>query len=156
MSRATKGLLAGEEIIYSAKLHWNVYILPYLLMIFMSFPAMFGYFHFHFRGNVIFIVLACIPVFLLFISFLERNTSEFVVTNMRVVVFVGILSSRSIEIMLSKIESITVDQELAGKFLNFGSLTVNGTGGTKEMFNNIQNPFEFRKRVGEQLVKIAT
>jgi uncharacterized membrane protein YdbT with pleckstrin-like domain len=155
MSRAERGLLTNEAIIYSTKVHWNIFIIPALLILLVSVPAMYEFFTLHFRNKNFLIALAILPVILILISHLNRTASEFVVTNMRVVIYLGLLSSRSFEIMLNKIESIVVDQALTGKLLNFGSLVVGGTGGTKERFSNIQNPFEFRRRVEEEMSKIT-
>ena len=82
---------------------------------------------------------------------IERKTSEFVVTNKRIVVHVGVISSRSFELLLSKVESISVEQGLLGKIMKSGSLVISGTGGTKEIFHEVENPFEFRKTVLEQI-----
>jgi uncharacterized membrane protein YdbT with pleckstrin-like domain len=76
------------------------------------------------------------------------------VTNKRVLVKTGILSRRSIEIMLAKIESIVVDQTLAGRMFNFGTIIVRGTGGTPEAFNRIAHPLEFRRKVQEQIDRL--
>jgi hypothetical protein len=34
-----------------------------------------------------------------------------------------------------------------GRMLNYGSITLTGTGGVKELFDNISNPLEFRRRI---------
>jgi hypothetical protein len=36
-----------------------------------------------------------------------------------------------------------------GRLLNYGSITIIGTGGTKETFHNIANPMDFRKAFQE-------
>ena len=80
----------------------------------------------------------------------SARTSEFAVTNGRVLIKVGLLRRRSVEILLSKVEAIGVDQPLIGRMLDYGSLTIGGTGGTKELFHRIQAPLEFRKKLHEQ------
>jgi uncharacterized membrane protein YdbT with pleckstrin-like domain len=153
MSRAQKGLLTNEEIVYTTKLHWNVLIVPSLLVLFITLPALYGYFVLQFAYKIVLVAVALVPLVLFFISYIKRNASEFAVTNMRVIIYLGVLSSQSFEVMLSKIESVAVNQNLMGKMLNYGFLEVGGTGGTKEKFSNIQNPFEFRKKVQEQMAK---
>jgi len=44
-----------------------------------------------------------------------------------------------------------VDQGMAARLLNYGTLTVRGTGGTPETFERIRAPLEFRRHVNEQL-----
>jgi uncharacterized membrane protein YdbT with pleckstrin-like domain len=84
-------------------------------------------------------------------AYLKYRSSEFGITNKRVLVKVGILGRRSIEILLSKVEGISVNQGILGKSLDYGTIVVSGTGGTKEPFKNITKPFEFRKQVQEQI-----
>jgi uncharacterized membrane protein YdbT with pleckstrin-like domain len=50
---------------------------------------------------------------------------------------------------LSKIESVNVDQPVMGRIFNYGSITIIGTGGTQEIFQNISRPLEFRKAFQE-------
>jgi hypothetical protein len=48
-----------------------------------------------------------------------------------------------------KIESVNVDQTVLGRIFGFGSITIIGIGGTREVFVNIRKPLEFRKRFQE-------
>ena len=84
---------------------------------------------------------------LLLIAFIKRQSSDFAVTNKRVMMKTGVFSTRSIELLLSKIEAITVEQSLGGRILGYGDIVVTGSGGTKETFPRIQSPLEFRRAV---------
>jgi uncharacterized membrane protein YdbT with pleckstrin-like domain len=79
------------------------------------------------------------------------TTSEFAITNKRVVIKVGWLRRRTVETMLSKVEGINVDQSVLGRLLGYGSIVITGTGGTAEPFRNIGSPFEFRRQVQAQV-----
>ena len=108
-------LTAGEQVVYEAKLHW---------IIFVSLRA----------------------IFTLWIApFIAWFTSEFAITNKRVIIKVGLISRRTLEMNLAKIESVNVNQGALGRILNYGSITVIGTGGTRETFPGISQPLEFRK-----------
>lgn len=72
-------------------------------------------------------------------------TSEFAVTGKRVIIKVGILRRRTLEMQLSKVESLAVDQSIIGRLGNFGRITVIGTGATKEHVPGIDAPLEFRR-----------
>ena len=54
------------------------------------------------------------------------------------------------ETLLQKIEAISVDQSISGRILNYGTITIVGTGGTREFFESIANPLAFRRAVQEQ------
>ena len=82
---------------------------------------------------------------------IRYKTSEFAVTTSRVIIKVGLLSRRTIELQLSKVEGILVEQDLLGRLFDFGTLVVGGTGGTKEPFQYIRSPIEFRRQVQQQL-----
>jgi uncharacterized membrane protein YdbT with pleckstrin-like domain len=74
-------------------------------------------------------------------------TTEFAVTNRRVIAKRGLIRRRTLEILLAKIESVAVGQGILGRLLNFGTITVTGTGGTQESFIAIADPFRTRKKI---------
>jgi uncharacterized membrane protein YdbT with pleckstrin-like domain len=78
-----------------------------------------------------------------------RWSSEFVITNKRIIIKTGIISRKTFEMNLSKIESVNVDQSFMGRILGYGSMSIIGTGGTRESFHNILKPIEFRKAFQE-------
>jgi len=82
---------------------------------------------------------------------IEYWTSEFACTNKRVVMKVGLIRRETLELNLQRIESVNVDQSLMGRLLGYGTVTIIGTGGTREPFPRIAHPLEFRKAVQEQL-----
>ncbi len=43
-----------------------------------------------------------------------------------------------------------MEQSVLGRILGYGTIVINGTGGTKEPFKRIASPFDFRKHVQEQ------
>jgi len=74
-------------------------------------------------------------------------TSEFAITNRRVLIKVGIVSRHSVELLLTKVEGVGVDQALVGRLLGYGTIVVTGTGGTREAFERIAHPLRFRTEV---------
>ena len=71
------------------------------------------------------------------------------VTNKRVIIKVGLISRRTAELNLNKVENIGVNQSILGRILNYGTITVVGTGGTHEQFRWVASPIEFRRAVQE-------
>jgi uncharacterized membrane protein YdbT with pleckstrin-like domain len=89
-------------------------------------------------------------IFTLFIApMLDRYSDEFAITNKRIIVKTGLISRKTLEMNLSKIESVNVDQSILGRMLGYGTIRIIGTGGTREEFPNISNPIEFRKKFQE-------
>src|SRR5260370_26175676 len=85
------------------------------------------------------------------IGLLKRNVTEMAVTNKRVIVKTGLAERRTTEILLSRIESVVVDEPAIGRILCYGTVIVRGTGGTPEVFEKIYRPLEFREQVQRQI-----
>jgi uncharacterized membrane protein YdbT with pleckstrin-like domain len=75
------------------------------------------------------------------------------VTNKRVFVKVGLAARRTIELLLSRVESIGVEESVMGRMLGYGTVIVHGTGGTPEVFSLVSHPLEFRTQVQQQIEK---
>jgi len=139
MGYIESNLLPDEKIVYKARLHWIIFWKPCALVflgaIFLFIQPIVG-------GVVILIGLLAFlaPV-------IDYATSEFGVTNKRVIIKVGFLRRKTLELLLRHVEAISVDQTVMGRFLNYGSVTLTGTGGVREVFHNISAPLEFRKRI---------
>lgn len=92
-------------------------------------------------------------LFTLFIApLIDRYTDEFAITNKRVIIKTGLISRKTFEMNHSKIESVNVDQSIFGRMLGFGTITIVGSGGTKEVFPKINHPLEFRKKFQEMSI----
>jgi len=94
--------------------------------------------------------LVLLPVFglgLIFwiIAYVRIKSTELAVTSKRLIVKHGFIRRSTIEINLSKVESIQVDQEMLGRMLNFGTLVISGTGTSHAPIPGIADPMAFRK-----------
>lgn len=136
-------LIAGEQIVYQTKVHPIVFVSPALFVI----------------GGIVFGILGMPPAGAVFlaigvamfvIAWVRQWSSEFAVTNKRVIIKVGFISRRTIEINMSKVESVEIIQDIFGRLLNYGTIVVIGTGGTREPFALIDDPLAFRRAVQAQ------
>jgi uncharacterized membrane protein YdbT with pleckstrin-like domain len=89
-------------------------------------------------------------------GFIWYSTSEFGITNKRIIAKFGFIKRTSIEIMLSKVEGLSVDQPIWGRVFGYGTIRVNGVGGTREPIPYIPNPMQFRKITQEKLDEIES
>ncbi len=92
-------------------------------------------------GIGVFLVLVVLLVLQPVVTYL---TSEFVITDRRILIKVGFISRRSIEMFISKIESVDVSQDIFGRLFDYGTVTLRGTGGSAEPFRVIAHPIQFR------------
>src|SRR5438876_6202346 len=122
MSYVEKHLMPGEQIEYRAKLHWLVFVLPILLFIAAIWLFSAG-------GDIAkFLALILIVGVLVtgLIAVIERRTSEFAVTNKRVLIKTGLIRRHSLETLLSKIEGIAVAQSIFGRNVQRPDTGANG------------------------------
>src|SRR5262245_8367930 len=138
-------LLSGEQILYRARLHWKVFVLPVLLFL-AGMALVAGAIYKGFDPYLSLLILI-IPLGVLFSALLTWRCSEFGVTEKRVLIKTGIVSRHTLETLLTKVENIGVEQSIWGRLFNFGTLYVTGTGSTRETFAGIHAPLEFRKAI---------
>ena len=158
MSYIEESLTTGERILYRTGLHWIVLLVP----------GLFGGF-FLLLGSVILIggdggstgvglLIGGFGALIIALAVMVRNATEMAVTSKRVIVKVGLLRRKTIELFLPRVESVRVEQGLLGRMLGYGNIVVIGTGGTAEPFKNVRSPLEFRRQVqqqGEDLIAMA-
>ncbi len=147
MGYVDKHLLQGERVVYRAKVHWIIFVPSVVFVALGSAVAPFLR-EYWWAGAAI----AALGLLSAIGPYTRYATSEFAVTDKRVLAKTGWLRRDSIETLLSKIEAIEVDQDFAGRFLGYGTITVIGTGGTHEPIPLIRSPFEFRRQVQGQIV----
>lgn len=82
-------------------------------------------------------------------AFIKLKTTELAITSRRVIAKFGFISRKTVELNLSKIESIQVDQTIMGRMLNYGSLVIAGGGNPQAPIPGISNPMAFRKAFAE-------
>ncbi len=148
MGYVERHLLPNERVVYKTRLHWIRFLKPALLVLIgvvlsavlwrVPNPPWFWY-----------VGLAVVAAGLgwSFVHFVELMTSEFAVTTTRLIFKVGLIARYTTELLLSKVESIGVTQGLLGRILNYGDLTVTGTGGAREVFHRVRDPIGFRNHV---------
>jgi uncharacterized membrane protein YdbT with pleckstrin-like domain len=96
-------------------------------------------------------VLLLAAVITLIVGAIQHNSTEMAVTNHRVIIKVGLVGRRTVELLLSKVESIEVKETGLGRMLGYGTIVVIGTGGTPEPFYRVAHPLEFRSKVQQQI-----
>ncbi len=145
MSYINSNLIAGERVVYRTRLHWFVFLAPVLFILVVLLPIAWLLAQGSWQS------FAWVPLALgllvLLPAVVKRQSSDFAVTNKRVMMKSGVLTTRSVELLLGKIEAIAVDQSVLGRLFGYGNIVVTGSGGTREAFSQIQGPLEFRRAV---------
>lgn len=145
MKYIDKNLIHGEHIIYRTRLHPIIFFWPVIFLAGFIICLIFN------KADWAFLGMLCLPLALLtfIIKLVSYKTSEFGITNNRVIVKLGFVRRKSVEISLSKIESIIVRQTILGRIIGYGTVVVGGVGGLKEPFRFISKPITLRKIIQE-------
>ena len=96
---------------------------------------------------VIGVLLLPIVVGLYFLgkALIRWKTTELAVTNKRVIAKFGLISRRTVELNINRVEGIEVYQSLLGRIFDFGSLVISGTGSEQAPIPGISAPLAFRR-----------
>jgi len=163
LSYVEQNLTPGEQVLYQTGLHWIVLFWPVVFAALFALPGLGILLGAIFNmkdadaGGMAIGGLVCLALASLFIllGHLGRKATEMAVTNKRIVIKTGLLNRRTVELLLSKVESIVVEEDLMGRWLGYGLVVVKGTGGTPERFKDVALPQEFRRQVQQAEQKVT-
>jgi membrane protein YdbS with pleckstrin-like domain len=156
-------LTPGEQVLHRTRLHWIVLIWPFVFgIVFLAaaVACLIGWYSGRNDpdatvGRTALLALVVAEVLVAAIAFgaglVRRAGIEMAVTNRRLIVKTGVVRRHTIELMLSKIESISVSQGVLGRIANYGDVLVRGSGGTAEHFPRIADPLRLRFKAQEQI-----
>jgi|SRR5690242_7400186 uncharacterized membrane protein YdbT with pleckstrin-like domain len=140
-------LQPGETLAYSGRLHWIVYV-PAAFLLLLALAALTrvdnstGWLWLSIAA-----LLAAAGGIMLFKAWFHRWTTEIDVTDRRVVYKHGFINRHTVEMNMDKVESVDVDQSILGRLLDYGDITIRGTGETWETLKMIGAPLKFRNHV---------
>lgn len=139
MGYVEKNLMPGETVVYRARISWLIYATPLALLAFSIVVA---------GAGLPVLALLMVPFFLatLVTSAFTKHTTELAVTNKRLIAKFGFIRRNTVEMYLSKVESLRVDQGVIDRLLSAGTITVHGAGGGNTPIPCIDDPLEFRRQ----------
>ena len=151
MGYIVKNLLAGEIIKYKTRNHWITlfspifYLVVSLVLFYLAGTA---------QNQTVNNSLSTVSGLLIFISaffvlsaLIKYYTSEYGVTNQRVLVKVGLIKRDTFELLLDKVESFQVKQSIPGRILGYGTILISGTGAGIEEFPIVSKPLILKNQV---------
>ena len=156
MGYVDENLIAGEQVLHRSHLHWIAYVpsvLSAALFVGLSAFALLAPDIHKINKDVFWVLLALAPLPIVKTYVVCRN-SEFAVTDKRVLLKTGVIRRHTFETLVTQVENIAVDQSVLGRLLDYGTITVTGTGATKETFARIAAPLEFRRQVQTATLKL--
>ena len=144
-------LQPGEKVLYSTNAHWIFYLpaiaawIVALVLLILSRATI--------TESIILLclaasaVVAIVALYWTLTAWFHRWTTETDVTNLRVVHKTGFIKRETFEMSLDKVESVDVNQNILGRILSYGDVTVRGVGEGSETIDTIASPLEFRNHI---------
>jgi uncharacterized membrane protein YdbT with pleckstrin-like domain len=162
MSYVQDNLMPNEKVLFQARIHSAVF-LPAIVSFVMSIAIVVCGIAYslssqeHLGGGstlVGFVPLMALGFIIYSIgsglhALIIKLTTEFAVTNWRIIAKAGFIRRNTLEMLLPKVESVAVQQNIFGRLLNFGTVMVTGTGGTREGFRAIAGPLSVRNNINQ-------
>lgn len=147
MSYIDKTLLPEEKVIYRSHPHWIVVFRSLVGLILIAAFLMMGA-----RHTLLIISLFSLLGFAAFLSgLIVYYSSEFGITDKRVIMKSGFISRYAFENSLDRIEGVEISQSIMGRIFDYGSIRIRGVSGTNELFSAVRYPFRFRYKVLEEI-----
>jgi uncharacterized membrane protein YdbT with pleckstrin-like domain len=140
-------LQPGENLLYRTRIHWIIY-LPAAMLLVVAVVALSRAGPSH-GMNWVLVAGLCAAIGALsgISAWIKRWTTEIDVTDRRIVYKRGLIRRHTVEMNMDKVESVDVDQTVLGRLLNFGNVTIRGTGAGIEPLFNVEAPLQFRNHV---------
>jgi len=142
-------LQSEEKVTYKTTVHWFLYI-PAIawLAVALAFAVLW------LRASDFAVFLGwaaviCLGLALLlgFLAWVQRATTELAITSRRVIYKSGLFRRHTIEMNLSKVESVGVTQSVLGRIFGYGRVELKGTGATNDVLPMIADPLGFRSHI---------
>jgi uncharacterized membrane protein YdbT with pleckstrin-like domain len=149
MSYVQRVLQPGEQVRQISSIHWILYwpgvsvallaVIAYWLSETMRLTGFWRYMAY---------ALALVAVVLLIQQWFQWWVTEIAITNRRVIYNKGLIRRHTNEMNMDKVESVQIDQSILGRILDYGNVTILGTGeGTFETLRTITSPMELRNSI---------
>jgi uncharacterized membrane protein YdbT with pleckstrin-like domain len=168
-----KNLMEGEELLYVPQLHWFyavknlVQSLPFFLILFIFWKvadSIEGLSDWLIGGielslmiqltiRFVFIVGVLLALVIFVCRILLYLSTEYGVTNKRLIIKKGIIRVVVAEIPTDRIESIYCVQGIFGRLFHYGTLCVSGIGGMMPVFFMVARPYALRRKIVDIIEK---
>jgi uncharacterized membrane protein YdbT with pleckstrin-like domain len=149
MSYVDSILEPGETVRYRTTVSWTIYAPAILLAAGAAIAAILAatYSDVTTFGLFVAVVLALAALATFVPAWLRRWSTEIAVTDRRIILKRGLIRRHTIEMNMQKVESVDVDQTLAGRLFNYGNVAIRGTGSSFETLRMIDAPLKLRTTV---------
>lgn len=146
MTETQNNINTQNDVIYFTRLHWIIFFGPLLSLGFAI--ALYIYIIQLRQVSLFFAVFAVIWIMMTWVTY---YFSSITIKRKQVIFRTGIIVRQTLDIPLSKIETIDIRQSILGSIMQYGTLVITGTGGTRHLINYLHKPLTCRRYI-EQLM----
>lgn len=139
-----------NNLVYQGRLHYVIFFWPVLLLLAAMYLA-FGFGAEQVAVQKLSYVLGAFALIWGTVTLLQYICSSLNIKNKQVILSTGVLVHQTIDIPMNKIESIDIRQSVLGSLLNYGSLVITGTGGTRQYVNYLSSPLTCRRYIEQMM-----
>lgn len=125
MSYVDSALVSGESVVYAGRFHWTDKLAAWLLLALV------------------------VGIFL----WIRIWTTEMAVTNRRLIYKRGWIFRTTEELSLRRIEEVNLRQSILGRIFGYGTVRVQGMGGSDIRLPTMAAPMRFKKELQEAQVQ---
>ena len=136
----------NSNLIYFSRLHWIIFSGPVLAFLICCFVAL----SVHFLQELA-LIFAAFSILWIGMTLVTYYFSSITIQKKQVILRTGVLVRKTVDIPLTKIETIDIRQSIIGSLFKYGTLIITGTGGTRHFVNYLQQPLTCRRYI-EQLM----
>lgn len=151
-SYVSEVLQPNETVRFDGTLHWIIF-LPGIVLFAFGVAGLLGVLTmahdasgYRIYSTVVYIALVAGALQLLS-AWIRRWSTEIAVTDRRVIFKTGLVSRRTVEMNMDKVESVDVTQDVFGRIFNYGTVLIRGTGASLEPLSTIATPLALRNAI---------
>jgi uncharacterized membrane protein YdbT with pleckstrin-like domain len=137
-------LIPGEEVRQAANVSYMSQLGWFLVALFLIAALLLVP---HAALAIVSLVVIPLALVIVLVAVIRVRSVQLVITNKKVLGKRGVFSRQTIDIPLQKVESIKVDQSVAGRLFGYGDVQIAGTGGDRILLPFIADAMGFKKVV---------
>lgn len=135
-----------NNTIYFTRLNWVIFFWPVTILC-----LAFAIYFFVVQLQELSLFLVAFALLWIGMTWVTYQFSSITIKRKQVILRTGFIVRKTVDIPLSKIETIDIRQSILGSVLRYGALVITGTGGTRHLINYIDKPLTCRRYI-EQLM----
>jgi uncharacterized membrane protein YdbT with pleckstrin-like domain len=147
MSYYEKVIQPGETLRHVGTLHWIIYVRATLILLVAA--VVFVWYLYDGTATIGTVALVITLIWLLAMlgAWIRRLTTEIVVTDRRIIYKTGLISRRTVEMNMTKVETVDVVQSIPGRMFDYGTILIRGVGSSYEPLRQIAHPLPMRNAI---------